>query len=116
MTRTEYKDGYLKSDHWATLRRLVLDRDGHRCVLCNRADRLEVHHRVYAPYEENLNDLVTLCCSCHSAHHVRFPAPRKVGFSAEERTAAEEVDGSREPGDDYEEPPIGPEPDDDAPF
>jgi 5-methylcytosine-specific restriction endonuclease McrA len=56
---------------WAVLKRQVHRRDGYRCRLCGRDDvQLHVHHRTYATYaEEKLEDLITLCCSCHEHFH-----------------------------------------------
>lgn len=64
----DYTD-YLTSEHWRTFRRLVLERDDYRCVLCNSGERLQVHHRVYPQrYMEKLSDCYTLCDRCHRAY------------------------------------------------
>ena len=60
----------LDARRWALVRRLVFDRDGWRCRACNRAGRLEVHHRVALedggePYA--LGNLCALCRPCHFA-------------------------------------------------
>ena len=58
----------LNRRRWATVRRMVLDRDGWRCQQCGRAGKLEVDH-VRAledggdPYD--MENLQTLCRSCH---------------------------------------------------
>lgn len=64
---------YLKTQHWNTFRRLVLERDGYRCVVCNSDKNLHVHHRHYESgrYMESLNDCYTLCKTCHEAFHKR---------------------------------------------
>lgn len=64
-------DDYLKTQHWRTFRRLVLERDGHRCVVCNGDKEVHVHHRHYESgrYQENLNDCYTLCKKCHEKYH-----------------------------------------------
>lgn len=64
---------YLKTPEWAEKRELVLERDGHRCMLCNTRENLHVHHRTYARrgYEE-LEDLVTLCKEDHEHFHQRM--------------------------------------------
>ncbi len=52
----------------------VLGRDGHRCVRCGSEYRLHVHH--VKPWEPDQGDphvvdnLVTLCASCHRRLHV----------------------------------------------
>jgi 5-methylcytosine-specific restriction endonuclease McrA len=56
---------------WAALKKQIHRRDGYRCRLCGRGDvPLHVHHRTYATYaEEKLEDLITLCRSCHAHFH-----------------------------------------------
>ena len=55
---------------WARKRRRVLERDGHRCVKCGRAGRLEVDHIV--PLDDggaalDAANLQTLCTfPCHA--------------------------------------------------
>ena len=53
---------------WDVVRRLALDRDGWRCVLCGRAGRLEVDH--IKPLKDggdmwDLANLQSLCRPCH---------------------------------------------------
>jgi len=64
-------------------REKVLDRDGHRCQLCNAAGRtaggsggavLQVHHKQYDPEAWDVNDLenlISLCRACHNWAHKR---------------------------------------------
>lgn len=63
---------HLHRKRWLTVRRKVFERDGHRCVLCGRAGRLECDHAVplevvpgQNPYD--LGNLQALCRSCHIA-------------------------------------------------
>ncbi len=62
-----------KTREWTILKRQVHRRDGYRCRLCGRDDdHLHVHHCTYANYaEESLEDLITLCGTCHERFH--FP-------------------------------------------
>ena len=61
---------YLASKEWGLIRKQVLNRDHHRCRLCNSKDELRVHHRTYARiYREDLDDLTTLCNKCHKLFH-----------------------------------------------
>ena len=61
---------YLASDDWKGIRRRILDRDGHKCVVCGSAENLCVHHLTYRnKFHEQLRDLVTLCDKCHTAYH-----------------------------------------------
>ena len=57
-----------RSPRWKKLRRIIKDRDGHRCKICGKAGRLEVDHvksvsRGGAFWDpENLQ---SLCRKCH---------------------------------------------------
>ncbi|HEV8653179.1 MAG TPA: HNH endonuclease [Actinomycetes bacterium] len=65
---------YLESPEWQAKRALALERDGHQCTECHRADRLEVHHITYVRLgRELLEDLVTLCFHCHMDRHDDSP-------------------------------------------
>jgi 5-methylcytosine-specific restriction endonuclease McrA len=56
---------------WAILKRRIHRRDGYRCRMCGAGGvELHVHHRTYDTYaEERLEDLITLCRSCHDLFH-----------------------------------------------
>ena len=61
---------HLASAEWALIRRLVLERDGRQCLVCNSPDDLVAHHRSYARLgHELLADLATLCRDCHELFH-----------------------------------------------
>lgn len=61
---------YLKSPAWKTKREEKFKLVGRRCQVCNRAYRLEVHHRTYERIgNEDLNDLTVLCSTCHHIFH-----------------------------------------------
>jgi hypothetical protein len=71
-----YRETYLKSKHWQQVREHCLKRDRNRCRLCNNKScasvPLQVHHSDYSfLYKELLNDfcVITLCETCHKAHH-----------------------------------------------
>lgn len=50
------------------LKQQVKDRDGCKCVVCNREKDLKIHHVV--PYgESSLDNLVTVCAYCHEYIH-----------------------------------------------
>lgn len=64
-------DDYLASDKWREKRQRVLQRDGFKCFACGSDVDLNVHHLTYERiYQERIEDLVTLCRSCHRAYHV----------------------------------------------
>lgn len=57
---------YLNTSEWKAKRSKALRRDGHRCVLCFVDGPLDVHHVSYERLgNERLNDLMSLCRSCH---------------------------------------------------
>src|SRR4029453_6746375 len=87
-------NAYYFSGAWRRIREACLKRDGYRCRLCNSPDDLQAHHRTYERFgREDLNDLTTLCASCHDVvtdhqgrtgfatrvlqpfNEVRFPMP-----------------------------------------
>ena len=58
---------------WGRLRKLVLERDGHRCKDCGKAGRLECHHvlELHRDGSNDLGNLRTLCRGCHIQTHAR---------------------------------------------
>lgn len=65
---------YLKSKEWKSIRVEVLHRDRNRCTGCNTYSNngrgLEIHHLTYKNiFNEDLEDLVTLCTECHKKAH-----------------------------------------------
>lgn len=68
---TDYAD-FLNSDYWRQVRQAVLARDQHQCQKCGEVKALQVHHLTYKHHRNELNhleDLMTVCESCHSAIH-----------------------------------------------
>ena len=52
--------------HWRTIRVAALERDGNRCVECDDSCNLHIHHLTYENEgNEKLDELITLCGSCH---------------------------------------------------
>jgi 5-methylcytosine-specific restriction endonuclease McrA len=61
---------YLTTEHWKDTRRKALERAGRRCQLCGSQYELQVHHNTYENRgNEQPQDLIVLCRSCHSRHH-----------------------------------------------
>ena len=63
---------YIQSAEWAAKRALRLAIDSHRCRTCGHNGEvwpLQVHHISYERLgnEDEQNDLITLCASCHEA-------------------------------------------------
>ena len=57
---------YLQSATWKMKRQESLIRAGHKCEMCGSEDRLEVHHKTYDRFgQEMAVDLTVLCRSCH---------------------------------------------------
>ena len=61
---------HLDRKRWERTRQAVFERDGHRCVMCGRAGRLECDH--VTPLERepgqdvyDWNGLQSLCKNCH---------------------------------------------------
>lgn len=68
----DYSD-YINSDAWQERRKERLEFAESRCELCNRSSDLEVHHRTYERLgDENLNDLIVICKTCHHQFHDRL--------------------------------------------
>lgn len=69
-TSTQYNEEYLQSDHWKAVRLRTLQSDGYACRICNRKDKLQVHHRSYDRLGAELPpDVITLCDDCHTIFH-----------------------------------------------
>lgn len=61
---------YLQSATWQDKRKLVLERDHHKCQFCGNPG-YDVHHKTYKHWgDEPLKDLITLCRSCHDTWHL----------------------------------------------
>lgn len=78
---------YLLSDHWQALREAALGRDGYKCVVCDSADRLQVHHLKYRGHLEDgiLEDVETLCRKCHRLAHGIGPNDLEMKYREIER-------------------------------
>lgn len=70
---------YLKSIEWKKLRHSVLVRDNYTCQICNSSANLHIHHMSYKNlFHEPLDDLITLCDTCHTNIHNTFGYPQTV--------------------------------------
>lgn len=72
---------YLQTTHWKQKARERKEFDGWRCVQCRSTENLETHHWRYSLFNEQLDELTTLCERCHDNMHilvkgsgVHFPA------------------------------------------
>jgi hypothetical protein len=78
LSQREQLAWYRAQPYWKMIRQQALERDGHRCRACGARGRLDVHHLTYARVgKEDLDDLLTLCRSCHEAEHERRRALKR---------------------------------------
>ena len=65
---------YRLTPEWRARRHRVLFRAGKQCELCEEREFLQVHHKTYERYgQELLTDLIALCRECHARHHNVLP-------------------------------------------
>jgi 5-methylcytosine-specific restriction endonuclease McrA len=69
----DWKQRYYESPHWKTLSYRRRQFDGHKCCHCKKTAGLQVHHWVYDLFEEDIEDLTTLCGDCHERIHSHIP-------------------------------------------
>lgn len=71
LTRREwYREIYLNSDHWKTLRELAFKAHGRRCERCRKSFQIDVHHLTYRNiFDVTAADLQVLCRRCHGKTH-----------------------------------------------
>ena len=73
------KQVYMSSTKWYTKRQERLEIDNFECKLCNSIIDLKVHHKTYKRiFNEDINDLVTLCSDCHTAIHDKYGYPQTM--------------------------------------
>lgn len=63
---------FLRTKYWKFVKDLVISRDNNKCTKCGSEVRLQVHHISYVHHfseHKNLQDLITLCRSCHEKEH-----------------------------------------------
>jgi 5-methylcytosine-specific restriction endonuclease McrA len=72
-TKMSFKE-YQRIPEWGARRNRVLIRAGYRCELCGSRGLIDVHHKTYERYgDELLSDLIALCRPCHQKFHDIFP-------------------------------------------
>ena len=70
----------LYTENWDSIRKLVYQRDGNRCVMCGKRGKLHCHHIVPVKIskDNSLSNLVSVCNKCHRKLE-------EVGFAILER-------------------------------
>ena len=67
-TRKEYREEYLQSEEWKTLRKTIMDA-GPNCQCCDQK-ATDVHHLVYRNIVDiKITDLLPVCRKCHDLIH-----------------------------------------------
>lgn len=67
--REEYRNEYLKSDEWKTLRDSIIG-SGCDCQCCLKVKANDVHHMVYRNIVDvTVKDLIPVCRGCHEYIH-----------------------------------------------
>lgn len=63
-------EAYLQTEAFNQIRQAVFARDGYKCVVCGSTQNIQPHHLTYHNiYHENVEDLITLCRTCHATYH-----------------------------------------------
>lgn len=106
-----YRFTYQRKPYWISLRKMIKDRDGHRCQFCNTTEELDVHHLDYKYHNETIgrvdfdkecdeehykleqSHLITLCRTCHSRYHtaLKYMEPQLNVILEQMRTAVNET-------------------------
>jgi hypothetical protein len=80
--RKDAYEAYINSDVWSDKRRERLKLDSYRCQKCGTAENLHVHHRTYKNFmHESMEDLVTVCISCHDLIHRAYKKSKHESLS-----------------------------------
>lgn len=69
--KEKYKK-HIASPYWKAVRSLVLIRDKRKCKKCGATKLLHVHHLSYKHMGKehlHMEDLITLCKTCHEKEH-----------------------------------------------
>lgn len=84
MTQSEEYKRYIRSPEWEQIKQKRMELDNFSCVMCKRSREhcrtLQVHHITYARlgHEDILNDLCTVCGSCHKKLHNYYDRRRQA--------------------------------------
>jgi len=78
---------YLNSSEWQQIRSKVIEIDFESCTKCGDTDYLQVHHTTYDNVgRENIDELITLCRSCHAdLHNMDYHERKRIERSCLDR-------------------------------
>ena len=79
-SRRKYNE-FLKSVYWEVVKLMVKSRDSYTCQDCGAKLDLQVHHKTYDHHgdeKNHLEDLITLCHSCHRKAHRGDKRKKKI--------------------------------------
>jgi len=73
----------LSAEEYNLLRQRVLERDGWRCQNCGSSKYLHVHHQTRRSKlgDDALDNLITLCVTCHQKQHYFWSSTRNVLYN-----------------------------------
>lgn len=89
---SHYKHGESYSKEFLVLRDEAIERDGHACAVCQKKEafkstkryekqsNLTVHHINHDFQDDRLENLITLCRSCHTTHHKTVASGKPTPF------------------------------------
>ena len=84
--QSDFYKNYMRSDAWAQKKQQRMQIDDYSCVMCGRSKdhcrTLQVHHISYRRLgnEDVLEDLCTLCGSCHRKIHNYYGRKRSNNY------------------------------------
>jgi hypothetical protein len=94
MTSKEYREVYLRSEHWRAMRLWALERAENRCQVCAASAALDVHHRTYERVgAERPADLTVLCRRCHELFHQREATVARISAALTRSGVEHRVEG-----------------------
>ena len=83
VTKLSYKE-YMEAPEWKALRSQAIRRDDGKCQNCGTQSHLNVHHHTYPGtpgsgqwHLDCLDNLTTLCETCHEEEHNRLRAEER---------------------------------------
>ena len=110
---------YLQSPAWKGKREQAMNRDDHRCALCNNSAE-NVHHKTYDNIgKEPLDDLTSLCKKCYKEFHKGDISPLSAAITDGSRVCADPTRDIFDPSSNNDEMGTSisiPLPDDDIPW